>query len=240
MTATLNRNPNPLAGFGRGRAGWTHGRRASVLAGSVLGLCSLGLVAVGGYALTAATSHGGWVDLGHSTYATDTYAVASDPQDWATETYLLGAVDKVRIRVTPSDATTPVFVGMARTDDIERYLGGIKHVIAHDGSGNHVTYTQHDGQAPTTPPGHAIPWTAQVTGTGTQTLEFDAQQHRRDEVAVVMNADGSRSMNGRAESTVTQPSLPWIGSGMLAGGVVLGIGAVLLVVRPVRRAQSRG
>ena len=67
MTATLKRNANRPAGFGRERPGWTRGRLASVLAGSVLGLCSLGLLGVGGYALSATTSNGGWVELGHGT-----------------------------------------------------------------------------------------------------------------------------------------------------------------------------
>jgi hypothetical protein len=153
--------------------------------------------------------------------------------------YALGTVGKVRIRITPSDATTPVFVGMARPDDVQRYLRGVQHVTAHGAPGYRVTYTQHDGRAPATPPAHAVPWTVQATGTGTQTLAFDAQQQRGDQVVVVMNADGSRSVRGRAESAVTQPSLPWIASGLLAGGLVLGVGAVLLIVKPVRRARGR-
>jgi hypothetical protein len=78
-----------------------------------------------------------------------------------------------------------------------------------------------------------------ATGTGTQTVEFDARKVRGDQVAVVMNADGSRSVSGRAESGVTQPSLPSIASGLLAGGVALGAGAVLLIVKPVRRVKGR-
>ena len=66
-----------------------------------------------------------------------------------------------------------------------------------------------------------------------------ARQQRGDQVAVVMNADGSRSVRGRAESAVTQPSLPWIASGLLAGGVALGVGAALLMVMPVRRVRGR-
>jgi hypothetical protein len=210
-----------------------------VLTGGVLALCSLGLIAVGGFLLSAAAGNGGWLDLGHGTYQTGSYAVATDPEDWGTATYAFGAVDKVRIRVTPRDNTTPVFVGMARPDDVERYLRGVAHVTAHGAPGYGVTYTQHVGQAPATPPAHAIPWTVQATGRGTQTLEFDAQQQRGDQVAVVMNADGSRSVSGRAESAVTQPSLPWIASGLLAGGVALGVGAVLLIVKPVRRVRGR-
>jgi hypothetical protein len=239
MRATLNRDPNTLPALGRERAGWTLGRVVSVLTGGLLALCSLGLIVGGGYLLSAATSNGGWLALGHGTYRTDSYAVATDPEDWSTTTYALGAADKVRIRVIPSDATTPVFVGMARPDDVQRYLRGVAHVTAHGAPGYRVTYTRQDGQAPATPPAHAIPWTVQATGTGTQVLEIDAQQQRGDQVAVVMNADGSRSVSGRAESTVTQPSLPWIASGLLAGGVALGAGAAVLIVTPVRRVRGR-
>jgi len=239
MRATLDRYPEALPGSGRARAGWTPGRIVSVLTGGLLVLCSLGLIVAGGYLLSAATGNGGWVALGHGTYQTDSYAVATEPADWGTTTYVLGAVDKVRIRVTPSDPATPVFVGMARPADVQRYLEGVRYVTAHGAPGYRVTYTRHDGQAPATPPAHAIPWTVQATGTGTQTLEFDAQQQRGDQVAVVMNADGSPSVSGRAESTVTQPSLLWMASGLLAGGVVLGVGAVLLIATPVRRARGR-
>ena len=239
MRATLDRYPEALPGSGRARAGWTPGRIVSVLTGGLLVLCSLGLIVAGGYLLSAATGNGGWVALGHGTYQTDSYAVATEPADWGTTTYALGAVDKVRIRVTPSDPATPVFVGMAPPADVQRYLEGVRYVTAHGAPGYRVTYTRHDGQAPATPPAHAIPWTVQATGTGTQTLEFDAQQQRGDQVAVVMNADGSPSVSGRAESTVTQPSLLWIASGLLAGGVVLGVGAVLLIATPVRRARGR-
>ena len=79
----------------------------------------------------------------------------------------------------------------------------------------------------------------QATGTGTQTLEFDAQQQRGDQVMVVMNADGSPSVNGKAKSSATQPSLPWIGGGLLAAGVILAAGAVILIVKPVRRVRGQ-
>lgn len=119
-----------------------------MLTGGLLALCSAGLIAAGGYLLTAATSNGGWLALGHGTYQTDSYAVATDPGDWGTTTFAFGTVDKVRIRVTPADATTPVFVGMARPADVQRYLRGVQHVTAHGAPGYRVTYTQHDGRPP--------------------------------------------------------------------------------------------
>jgi hypothetical protein len=45
--------------------------------------------------------------------------------------------------------------------------------------------------------------------------------------------------DGYAESTVTQPSLPWIAGGLLAGAVALGVGAALLIVKPLRRVGGR-
>jgi hypothetical protein len=235
MTSTLDPTRGTPAGPARTRSGWTSGRVVAMLIGALLALCSLGLLAGGGYLLSAATGDDGWLALGHGAYRTDGYAVATDAEDWSTASYVLGTVDKVRIRVTPADAATPVFVGMARPADLERYLGGVQYVTAHGDPGNRVAYTRHDGRAPATPPADAIAWTMQVTGMGTQTLTFDAQQLRGDQVVVVMNADGSRSVTGQAESAVTQPSLTWIGSGLLAAGVVLGAGAVLLVAKPLRR-----
>jgi hypothetical protein len=235
MRASLDRNPTTFAEVGRARIRSTPGRIAAVLTGGLLALGSLGLVAVGAYMLSAAASNGGWLDLGHTTYVTDSYAVTTDPVDWGKQTYALGNVATVRIRVTPSNATTPVFVGMAGAEDVERYLSGVQHVTAHEAPGAHVTYSRHGGRAPSTPPAQAVPWTVQATGTGTQTVEFVAHQQPDDQVLVVMNADGSPSLRGSAESIVTQPSLSWIGSGFLVGGIVLAFGALLLIRRGARR-----
>jgi hypothetical protein len=239
MRATLSRNADTFPALGQGRVGWTPGRIVAVLVGGLFALGALGLIVAGGYLLSAASSNGGWLDLGHGTYGTESYAVITEPAVWSTTTYAFGTVDKVRIRVIPSDATTRVFVGIARPDDVQRYLDGVEYVTAHGASNYRVTYTHHDGQAPDTPPADAIPWTVQATGTGTQTLEFDAQQVRGDQVAVVMNADGSASVSGRAESAVTQPSLPWIASGLLASGVALAFAAAVLIIKPVRRVRGR-
>jgi hypothetical protein len=239
MAVQLNRSPDTPSTAGRARTGWTPGRVVSVLIGGVLALSSIGLITAGGYAWNAASGNGGWLNLGHAAYATESYAVVTEPEDWGSETYLLGDVEKVRIRVTPADATTPVFLGMGRPDDVERYLSGIAHVVAHDASGNDVAYTEHDGQAPAGPPAGAIPWTAQSLGAGVQTLEFAAKAQHGDRVLVAMNADGSPVVNGKVESLVTQPSLSWIAGGMLAGGVAAGAGAAFLLVRPVWRASGR-
>jgi hypothetical protein len=204
-----------------------------VIAGSVLGLCSLGLFAVGGIAVDGANSNGGYVELANGTYGTDSYALISEPYDWSTATYLMGSVEKVRIRVTPPDGATPAFVGLARPEALTDYLAGVAYTTGQPAPGYQVTYIEHGGRAPSTPPDRADVWTAQATGTGTLTLQFPAQAQSGDRILVGMNADGSPSVGGRVETAVTVPSLPWIAAAMLAGGVVLFAGSAVLIVKPL-------
>ncbi len=239
MNATVRPNLDTSSIAGGSQSSWTAGRILSVVTGTVFVLISLALITGGGYLASEAASDGGWLALGHGDFQTDTYAVVTEPNDWSAQTYVLENVKKVRIRVTSSDATTPIFVGMAAPDVVQRYLSDVKYATVHGGSNYHVSYAQHDGHAPAVPPAQAVPWTIQTTGTGTQTLEFKAQERPGDQVLVVMNADGSPSVSGKAESAATQPFVPWIAGGLLAIGIVIAVGSVLLIVMPIRRARVR-
>ncbi|HEY1344523.1 MAG TPA: hypothetical protein VGF54_06050 [Streptosporangiaceae bacterium] len=54
----------------------------------------------------------------------------------------------------------------------------------------------------------------------------------------MMNADGSRPVTVRVSVAAALPSLPWVATGLLAGGVlVLAVGIALVVV-PARRAAG--
>ncbi len=225
----------PVLEHRRSRRG---GRIASVVAGSLLGTCALALMAFGGFALSA-THRDGYVDLGHATYHGDGYAVVSEPYDWSTEKFLAGRVGNVRIRVLPSRGTAPAFVGLARPGDLDRYLAGVGYATGHGKSNYRVTYTTHDGTAPSSPPAGAGVWAAQATGTGTLTLRFPAREQRGDRVLVAMNADGSQSIDGRVETAATVPSLDRIGTVTLTGGIVLLAGSALLVIRPLRKGSGR-
>ncbi|MGH3547015.1 MAG: hypothetical protein ACRDQU_02595 [Pseudonocardiaceae bacterium] len=93
-------------------------------------------------------------------------------------------------------------------------------------------------RGPANLPAAAVDWTAQASGTGTQTLHWNTDSGAQ--TLVVMNADGSPSVSGQVVSeVVTVPALPWIAAGLLAGGVILLASAGTLIVRPVRRARSR-
>ncbi|HEU0041978.1 MAG TPA: hypothetical protein VFQ15_06490 [Jiangellaceae bacterium] len=218
----------------------TRGRRLlSMIAGSVLGICSLGLITVGGIAAAAANSDDGYVELARGTYGTDSYALITEPYDWSTATFLFGSVKEVRIRVTPPDGAAPAFVGLARPDALTDYLTGVDYTIGQQAPNYQVTYIEHGGRAPSTPPVRAEVWTAQATGTGTLTLQFPAQAQSGDRILVGMNADGSPSVEGRVETAVTVPSLTWIAAAMLGGGVALLAGSAVLIAKPLRGRRGR-
>jgi hypothetical protein len=73
---------------------------------------------------------------------------------------------------------------------------------------------------------------------GTQTLRWNATDGRQ--IALAMNADGSRPVRVRVESSaVTLDRMPWwVPAGLIALGVVL-LPAGILVLRRAIRARAR-
>ncbi|MGW7594484.1 hypothetical protein, partial [Streptomyces rubiginosohelvolus] len=57
--------------------------------------------------------------------------------------------------------------------------------------------------------------------------------------AVVMKADGSRGQSGHVTVAAKVAGLTWIGIGSLVAGLLLLVGSVWLIVRPIRRARGR-
>lgn len=75
MRTTPDRYADAPAGLDRMHTGWTLGRVVSVVTGGLLALCSLGLIVVGGYLLSVATTNGGWLALGHGRSRASTAAL---------------------------------------------------------------------------------------------------------------------------------------------------------------------
>jgi Domain of unknown function (DUF4389) len=220
--------------------GWTTARIVSVIAGAVLVLVSLGLFGAGGTALWAQThKDGGYVDLGTASLSTPGYALASDTVQmhmagggWDAASALAGTV---RIRVTPV-AGGPVFVGIAPAAAAGRYLTGVSYATVTGTTDHHGTYTEHAGSAPAVRPAMAGIWNAQASGPGTQTLTWTAKSG--DWMVVVMNVGGSRPVSAQVNGAATLPALPWIATGLLAGGFICLAGGVLLITMPLRRASG--
>jgi hypothetical protein len=217
---------NQAAGGTHVRAGWTAGPLVSVAVGVVVALAAVATCGAGGM-----LAFGGF-DLGlgaHGRYHTPGYALVSDSANWRTQ--LFGAVASVRFRAA-TDGSKPIFVAVARPAAVRSYLHGVRYTAVYE-NGKTV---QHGGTAPETPPGSAVDWTAQSSGTGTQTLRWSADDG--NQVLVAMNADGSPSVRARVvSSTVTLRAMPALAAGLLAGGALLIAISIALIGTPVRRAR---
>lgn len=213
-------------------SGWTTGRIIALAAGSVLLLISLALIAGSGILIWADNEqvHSGYLTTSTATHATRGYALASDPVNL----HGLGLfVDEVRIRITSSDPSRPLFAGIAATGDVERYLGDVSYTTVH---GHDVT--DHPGARVPAAPAAALPWAARAQGTGTLTLTWAVRGG--DWTVVVMNTDARPGLSVRADAGISALALPWIATGLLADGLLTGLAAGALIVVPVRLASRRG
>ena len=211
------------------------GKVALLVVGSIFGLIALGVLAGGGTAVVFDQTQrdaDGYLSSSFEGYSTSTYALVSE----TIELQAPGAgswndlVGKVRIW---SQADHPVFVGIARTEDVAGYLGSVRREESRD------LFDRRDfrilsGGAPVTAPADQPFWVASTTGSGSRNVTWDVQDG--DWTIVVMNADGTQDVDASLAIGAELPSLLWIGVGALAaGGLVLAVAALLIVLGVRRR-----
>jgi len=218
---------------GRGASTWGPGRVLALIGGSVIALVALGLALAGlSMVLAHATARdsAGFYTSSTERFTTQTYALTSEGlqigdvrgegADWA-----LDAIDAtVRVRASAPDGR-PVFVGIAREADLDRYFTQVAHEEITDVEGGPFTYDslRRDGTAAPGVPAAARFWIASASGGGTQALTWEPEGGRW--AVVVMNASGSRAVT--ADVSVAAKS-----------GVVLPLGLVLLGLGVVGLAGS--
>jgi MMPL family len=230
--------PRPEADVGR--SGWTGGRIAALVIGTLLVLSSLVLLGAGGTSLWADRTQrdGGYATTGAHEFSTSGSALATEPTHlgsagvgWLYSPALLG---KVRIRVTPVSAGAPLFVGIGRSADVDRYLAGVNHTLISDFFRSKVEAI--GGGTPRSAPGAQDFWVASSTGSGARNLVWDSTKGAW--TVVVMNADGRRGIDVRADLGARLRALLWIAVGLLVAGAVLLAGGILLVAGALRRRRA--
>ena len=218
-------------------------RVASLIAASVLGLLSLGLLAAGGGLLWADSKKDeeGYISTGFDPFATDTRALATEDLDidatgvgWLIDDDRYG---KVRLRAQSQDGKA-VFVGIARTRDAARYLSGVHHDLVTDLEYDpfRADYREQPGSRRPGAPGDQRFWAASAQGAGTQTLTWDVEHGNWS--VVVMNADASPNVDVKVRAGAEVPFLEPAGWGaLIAGLVALGFAGLLtfLGLRSPRR-----
>jgi hypothetical protein len=212
----------------------------AVVVAVLLLLPGLGLLVGGGVLL--------WADLGGRTdgyvfsqtddFSTEGYALSSERIDLATGADwvpLSAALGAARAEVTAADPGTAIFVGVAPVAEGSAYLAGVQHSVINDLGTGATDEVPVAGGAPATPPGEQDFWAAQVSGTGTQRLDWEPAQG--DWLFVVMNADGSAGVAMDARIGATVPALTGIAWGVLGAGLFLLLVGVLVLVLAVRRPR---
>lgn len=149
--------------------------------------------------------------------------------------WLLGTV-----RVTADPATSNgVFIGIARTTEVDRYLNGVAQTTVSDPMGGHRDQMMPrswfvDGGSPPVAPTDATFWAVSASGTGVQTLDWRPESGSW--TLVVMNGEGTTPVTADVTVGAEVPALDDLGTALLVAGlVVVAASAVGMVLALGRR-----
>jgi hypothetical protein len=163
-------------------------------------------------------------------YQTSSYALSTESLNVGSVT---GALESrllhLRITATSNDATKPLFIGIARTEDAAGYLARVQHDELRDIKFDpfKVDYRRIGTGAPRALPAAQSIWQTRASGTGTQTISW--QVKRGQWSAVVMNADGSRKVSVDAQLAARLAGAWWFVAAFLALGALSLAGGLALV-----------
>jgi hypothetical protein len=171
-------------------------------------------------------------------YRTSSYALSTESLNvggvtGALETRLL----RLRITATSKHAASPLFIGIARTEDVARYLASVQHDELRDISFDpfKVDYRRTGTGAPRELPSAQGFWQTRASGTGTQTITWPVENGRWS--AVVMNADGSRNVSVNAQLAARLAGAWWFVAGLIALGA-LSLGGGIALIRAGAREHA--
>ena len=219
---------------------------ALVITGSLATLFAVGLLAIGGLAFVGESEKDsdGYLSTDTHRFEAGTRALATEnldidlgDGDWVMDTSDLG---KVRLEVESGD-DKPVFVGIARTGDVDDYLAGVSHSTLTDVSTSpfEADYNDHAGDRRPVAPADSHIWAASEHGSGKQTLNWEIEDG--DWSVVVMNADGSAGVDADISTGAKVPFLDELGwTAIGSGGFVLVAGVALLVMGIRRPSDPSG
>ena len=178
----------------------------------------------------------GLVTLGSTGLETDQYAIVGDLRGDGPEWLYGSAVSgDTRVRAT-SQADPPLFMGIARKDDVLRYLQGAGYATVY--SFEVTDDTTHPGAEPSGPPAGESMWATSTQGSGQQTLRWTP---RDGEWSVVfMNADAGAHVDVLGDASAELPALPWIAGALLALGAVSGLIGAWLLLGALRSGRRPG
>jgi hypothetical protein len=219
---------------------WTPGRVATLAIGTLFALLALTLLGAAGTALWADRTQrdGGYVTSDPHAFSTSGSALATEETElggagvgWLYGPDLLG---KVRIRVTPRTPGSRLFVGIARSADVDRYLAGVDRTVISEFFEDKVEPV--DGGTAGSAPGTQDFWVASSSGAGPRTVVWEPSDGSWS--VVVMNADARPALDVEADLGARFAALPWIALGVFVAGAIFAAGGGLLIVGAFRNSRS--
>jgi hypothetical protein len=232
-TETLNYPPPTPAPADRSaaRTGMVIGGSILATVGSVLALGGGGILAVGG--------SDGTFSSGHHDVSTPTRALVSEVATINGTHEFTDALGQPRIRVNANAVKSdqPVFVGVGRKADVDRYLAGaeIDRVTDFDVDPFTLDKTRMSGEAKPKPPATQSFWVSKSSGSE---AKLDWKVRDGNYRVVVMNADGSRGVATQSEFEIEIPHLETVAIVALILGLVTIAGGVALIAPSVGGRSS--
>jgi hypothetical protein len=223
------------------------GKIVPIVLGAVSLLFGLALAAGGGVVLFAQSAFRdaqGYFVSGPHPFTSTGYAVTSERLDLGVNpergAFQIGGIFTLRLRVA-NEGAREVFVGIGRSTDVTAYLGKSTHDEVTDVSIRpfRATYRHIEGTSAPGAPTHETIWASAAHGPGQQALTW--QPRAGSWTLVIMNADGSRSVNAAMSIGVRVRFLTWIAVGLLIAALVAFIAGGLMLyfgVRAPRRLRG--
>jgi hypothetical protein len=213
-------------------------------AGALIAALALLLMLGGGVALwgNAQKDDDGYFSTGSDRLATTTRALATEGLDvgldgpgWLMDTDSFG---KVRLTVDPH-ANKPIFVGIAHTRDVSRYLRQSAHATVTDVSYSpfRAAYRTHGGERRPGSPADQRFWATSAQGSGPQQLTWDVEHGSWS--IVVMNADASPGVDAGVSAGANVPILSTLAWSLMGGGLLLLAASGALVFAGARVSGAR-
>jgi len=169
-------------------------------------------------------------------YQTSTYALSTESLNVGGVTGALEAgLARLRITATSNDLTKPLFVGIARTEDVNRYFARVQHDELRDINFDpfRIHYRRLGTAAPQALPSTQSFWQTRTSGTGTQTISWPVKKGHWS--AVVMNADGSRHVSVHAQLAARLTGAWWFVAAFTTLGALSLLGGIALLRSGARR-----
>jgi hypothetical protein len=204
--------------------------RFTKLAAIATAAATFALAVVGTVSLAANAwrDSSGYFNWPTETFTSGGYAIAlktvdiSHAPQWV---FSDAGLDKVRVK---AHSNRPIFIGIARTTDLERYLRGTEHDDVSGLTYNpfQISYQHTSGHAPRRAPADEAFWVKSTRGSGNVSLAWHPRSGSWR--AVLMNADGSRGVTAQLQPGARTSLLWWLGAALLGAALLAAAGAASL------------